>query len=485
MATAAGSPRQSGMADMPGSGRFRDLEREDAVGLADARKRGAGRAAEGLEILRGTRIGRQHAQRAAGRQRAERLLRAQHGQRAVQAFDIKGRDGHRGETLQNGGKPYGLSRNPGKSYIRAMSDLPVHQLVALWAFAAGIAFGAIAQRTNFCTMGALSDILFLENYNRMRAWLLAMAVAIAGSQMLDAAGLVDLGKSIYLAPNLGWLGGIAGGLMFGFGMTLAGGCGSRTLVRLGAGNLKSLIVFIVLGLFAYMTLRGLTGALRVATVETASIDLKRAGLATQGLPEIAGKLGIALATARTAIAGIAVAALGWYCFKDAAFRASPRDVVAGIGIGLLVVAGWAITGIVGNDDFEPAQLASFTFVAPIGDALVYAITWSGAKINFGIAGVLGVVVGAFLAARASGEFRVESFNDKGDLLRHLSGAALMGAGGVTALGCTIGQGITGLSTLAAGSVIAILAILAGGVLGLRYLEEGTLSGALKAVFARA
>ncbi len=377
-----------------------------------------------------------------------------------------------------------MSRDPGKGYIRAMSDLPVHQLVALWAFAAGIAFGAIAQRTNFCTMGALSDILFLENYNRMRAWLLAMAVAIAGSQLLHAAGLVDLGKSIYLAPSLGWLGAVAGGLLFGFGMTIAGGCGSRTLVRLGAGNLKSLVVFLVLAIFAYMTLRGLTGALRVATIETAAIDLKRMGLATQGLPEIAAKSGLPESTARAALAALAVACLGWFCFKDAGFRASRRDVAAGIGIGLLVVAGWAITGLIGDDDFDPTPLASFTFVAPIGDTLIYAMTWTGTKIGFGVAGVLGVVCGAFGAAKASGEFRVESFTDKGDLLRHLSGAALMGAGGVTALGCTIGQGITGVSTLAAGSVIAVLAILAGGVLGLRYLEEGSLAGAFKAVFAR-
>lgn len=362
-----------------------------------------------------------------------------------------------------------------------MQELAIHQTVALWAFAAGIAFGAVAQRTNFCTMGALSDIVFLGSYSRMRAWLLAIAVAIAGSQALQAAGLVDLGKSIYLTPTLGWVGAILGGLMFGFGMTIAGGCGNRTLVRLGAGNLKSLFVFLILGLFAYMTLRGLTGAMRVAAIEPFAADLRKLGMATQGLPELAAKAGIGRATIPVA----SVLALAVYCFKDAAFRKSPRDVFAGFAIGLIVTAGWAITGIVGNDDFDPTQLASFTFVAPIGETLVYAMTWTGSKISFGIAAVLGVVVGAFGAAKASGEFRVESFTDANDMLRHLAGAALMGTGGVLALGCTIGQGITGMSTLAAGSLIALVSILAGGLLGFRYLEEGTLAGALKAFFARA
>jgi len=377
-----------------------------------------------------------------------------------------------------------LSIDPGKRYIRAMNELPIHLTVALCGYVAGLAFGAVAQRTNFCTMGALSDIVFLGSYNRMRAWLLAIAVAIAGSQALHAAGLVDLGKSIYLAPTFGWLGAVIGGLMFGFGMTLAGGCGSRTLVRLGAGNLKSLVVFMVLGFFAYMTLRGLTGALRVAVVEPAAVDLRRIGLASQGLPEFAAMLGLPPALARGIAAGATVAGLIFYCFKDAAFRASTRNVVAGAAIGLLVVAGWAITGIVGNDDFEPTQLASFTFVAPVGESLVYAMTWTGAKIGFGIAAVLGVVSGAFVAAKASGEFRIEGFSEKGDFLRHLAGAALMGTGGVTALGCTIGQGITGVSTLAAGSVLALGAILLGGLVGLRYLEEGSLGGALKAVASR-
>ena len=366
-----------------------------------------------------------------------------------------------------------------------MSDLPVTTLVAALGFFAGLVFGGTSQRTNFCTVGAISDMVNLNDYRRLRAWLLAIAVAMAGSEALDLAGLVDLGKSIYLTPSLGWLGAVVGGLLFGFGMTLAGGCGVRTLVRFGAGNLKSLVVTLVLGVFSYMTARGLIAVPRYAIIEPTNLDLARTGLTTQGIPEMLSAVtGLPDVALRATLSALAVLALLVYCFKDAAFRRSAADIVAGVVIGLLVPAGWIITGIVGNDPFQPTPLASFSFVAPIGDTLMYLMAFTGASVNFGIASVGGVIVGAFAAAVASHSFRVESFADTNDLVRHLGGGALMGVGGVLALGCTIGQGITGLSTLAAGSVLAFLSILAGGITGMKYLEEGSLGGALRAILAR-
>lgn len=366
-----------------------------------------------------------------------------------------------------------------------MSTLPVNVLVSLLGLAAGIVFGATAQRTNFCTMGALSDIVNLQDYRRFRAWILAIAVAMAGSQALYLAGIVDLGNSIYLTTNLGWLGAIIGGLMFGFGMTLAGGCGNKTLVRLGAGNLKSLVVALVLGVFAFMTLRGLIGVARVSFIENTNVDLAAAGLGTQGIPDlIATATGLSLAGLRWVIAIAMVLCLLWYCFKDAAFRDSPAHIASGLIIGALIPTGWIITGVIGADDFEPVPLASFTFVAPIGEGLMYLMVFTGASINFGIAAVGGVILGSFLMAVATGSFRVESFSDRNDMLRHLGGGALMGMGGVLALGCTVGQGITGISTLAFGSLLALLSIMAGGIYGLKYLEEGSFGGAFRAILAR-
>ncbi len=367
-----------------------------------------------------------------------------------------------------------------------MPDMQTATLVSSLGFLAAVVFGATAQRSDFCTMGAISDMMNLDDYRRFRAWLLAIAVAMAGSQILHLAGVVDLGKSIYLTPNLGWLGAVIGGALFGFGMTLTGGCGNKTLVRLGSGNLKSLVVFLVLAIFAYMTLRGLIALGRARLIEPTNIDLAKAGLRSQGIPDMVSSLtGLALAGTRAVLACAAIAALLWYCFRDTEFRGSARHVIGGLIIGALIPVGWLITGVAGADDFEPTPLASFTFVAPVGESLVYLMTFTGASINFGIAVVGGVIVGSFLMAMATGTFRLESFADASDVLRHLGGAALMGIGGVLALGCTIGQGITGLSTLAAGSLLAWLSIMAGGVYGMKYLEEGSLGAALRALVARA
>lgn len=366
-----------------------------------------------------------------------------------------------------------------------MEDVPVTTIVAIWGFGAGLVFGATAQRTNFCTMGAISDVVFMGDYNRMRAWVMAIAVALLGSQYMHISGLVDLGGTIYLTPNLGWAGAIIGGLMFGFGMTLAGGCGNKTLVRLGGGNLKSLVVAIVIGISAYTTLRGLIGLLRLELEGATMIDLTQWGLESQGMVDMAAALlNSEAATVRPWLVLIVGALLLAWCFKSAQFRASRRDLAAGLIIGLMIPLGWYITGVIGNDEFDPVPLFSFTFVSPTADSLQYLMTFTGSTINFGISIFGGVVVGAFIAAKASGEFHVESFTSADDMMRHLVGATLMGVGGIIALGCTIGQAITGMSTLALGSLLAWMAILAGGYLGMKYLEEGSLTGALRAAVQR-
>ena len=344
-------------------------------------------------------------------------------------------------------------------------------LMALAGLVIGFGFGFVIERTNFCTMGAISDAATFGDFRRFRAWMLAMAVAIVGAQALQAGGLIDLGESIYLTANFGWLGAIIGGLLFGFGMTIAGGCGTRNLVRFGAGDLRSLVVVLVLGIVAYMTLRGLTGLVRVEIEGAANVDLEAAGLESQGIGAMLGSaFGAAAETMNLAVAAVAVAGLLVWCFMDGAFRRSPRNMIAGLGVGLAIVAGWYATGVLGFDDFEPAPLTSLTYVAPTGNALVYLMTFTGATINFGIASVGGVVLGAFASALLRGNFHLATFADVQDMLRNISGGALMGFGGVMALGCTIGQGLTGISTLALGSVIAILAIIAGGIAGLKYIE---------------
>jgi uncharacterized protein len=364
-----------------------------------------------------------------------------------------------------------------------MEDLPIIWIIASLGFGLGMAFGATAQRTNFCTMGAISDMVFMGDLNRFRSWMLAVAVAITGSQFLHITETIDLNTSIYLSPNFAWAGAIIGGLLFGFGMTMAGGCGNKTLVRLGAGNLKSLVVAMVLGVFAYMTVRGLIGLARVELEGVTNIDLAAAEMEAQGLPDmLAAATGIDPTTARLIVFAVVVLGLLAFCFKSEEFRSSKRDIVGGLILGALVPAAWYVTGVIGFDDFEPTPLASFTFVNPVGESLQYLMTFSGATINFGIAVVGGIIFGAFIAAKSSGEFKLESFTNADDMVRHIIGGAIMGVGGILALGCTIGQGLTGMSTLSAGSLIALLSIITGGIYGMKYLEEGSFGGALKAMF---
>ncbi|MEK7246127.1 MAG: YeeE/YedE family protein [Pseudomonadota bacterium] len=363
-----------------------------------------------------------------------------------------------------------------------MDELPVKYVVATLGLALGVVFGATAQKTNFCTMGAISDIVFIGSWNRMRAWLLAIAVAIIGSQALHLAGLIDLNKSVYLTPSFGWLGAIVGGALFGFGMTLGSGCGSKTLVRIGGGNLKSVVVALFIAFFGYMTMRVLIATARIPLEVAVNVNLAKATIPAQGIPDFLTVLtGLALPSARIAVAAVAAAGLLWFCFRSAEFRASKLDVAAGLILGATVPAAWAVTGIVGNDPFAPTPLAGLTFVAPVAESVLYLMTFTGAAINFGIATVGGVILGAFLAARAERSFRIEAFADASDMGRHMSGGALMGIGGVMAMGCTIGQGITGVSTLALASALALGSIWAGGFFGMKYLEEGGFGAAARAL----
>jgi uncharacterized membrane protein YedE/YeeE len=345
-------------------------------------------------------------------------------------------------------------------------------VVAIGGLLIGFAFGVVVYRTNYCAMGSLSDIHNFRDFRRFRAWILAAATALVGAALLEAAGVVDLARSMYLAPSFNWAGHIGGGLIFGIGMVLAGGCPSRNLARAGGGDLRALMTLVVLGLVAFMTIAGVLAPARAALEGVTSVAL--GGAPTQGLGDLLSvHAGVAAewsdATAAAAVAAVALA----FCFADAKFRASPLHVVSGIAVGLTVVAGWALTGLA-YDDMAPRPIppVSLTYIRPVGDTLQWLALYTATPIpGFGVATVLGALLGAFAAAVAMGRFRLATFADVGDTLRNLLGAVLMGVGGVLALGCTVGQAITGVSTLALGSFVTFAAIVAGGFLGLRLLER--------------
>ncbi|MGC4395841.1 YeeE/YedE family protein [Hydrogenophaga sp. T2] len=349
----------------------------------------------------------------------------------------------------------------------------------LWAaFAVAAAFGFIAQRTHFCTMGAVSDIVNMGDWNRMRMWGMAVGVAAIGFYALGWLGLIDTSASLYTGKRIVWLSALVGGALFGIGMVLASGCGSKTLVRIGGGSLKSLVVFCVMGLAAFMTLRGVFAVARNATVDQVAFEIG-AGAA---LPAwLATGFGVEPGVAGLAAALLVGGALIVWALLGADFR-NFNNLLGGLGIGLVIVGMWWVSGHLGfvpehPETLEPVYLASntgrmesLTFTAPMAYTLDWLIFFSDKSklLTFGVVTVLGVVAGSLLCALIDRSFRWEGFRDTQDTALHLVGAVLMGVGGVTALGCTVGQGLSGLSTLSLTSAIAVAGIIGGAVLGFKF-----------------
>lgn len=359
------------------------------------------------------------------------------------------------------------------------SDLPALTATLLaGAFALTFLFGALAQRTHFCTMGALADVVHLGDFTRLRMWVLAIAVATLGFNAMVGLGWLEARHSLYAAPRLAWLSALVGGALFGAGMVLASGCASKNLLRLGGGNLKALVVLLVMALAALATMRGLTAVLRVATVDAVALTLP----AGQDLPSLlAAALGRPVPPV-AALLGLAVAGVLLAWVLRAPEGRSAAVWLGGAGLGAVVVALWWLSGRLGHLAEHPVTLEE-TFLATSSrrmealsmvGAVAWALDWilqfsdSTKVLTIGIVGVAGMVAGAAVVALAGGSFRWESFADAADLGRHLVGAVLMGVGGVTALGCTIGQGLSGISTLSLGSLLALAGSVGGAVATLRW-----------------
>lgn len=341
-----------------------------------------------------------------------------------------------------------------------MAAIP--NVVLYAALVIGLVFGAVALLSGFCLTSGLRNWWTKGDGRLVRSFALALAVAIAGTQALAGAGLVDLGQSIYLQPTFSFALILFGGLLFGYGMVAANACVSRALVLLGRGNLRSLVVVIIVGVTAQMTLKGLVAPLRLAFLRWSEVTLK-----SVAVPDIMTAHGLDAALSRFIAAAIVSLALLAFALTYAPFRKAYGLVAASVVIGLLIPAGWFATGYLGADPFNPAPVGSLTFVAPSADSLQYVMFSTGSTLSFGVVVVAGVLLGSFIMALVTRRFAIEGYTSVQHMLRSIGGAALMGSGGAMAYGCTVGQGLTGLSTLALPSMVAGTGILLGAAAALR------------------
>jgi uncharacterized protein len=366
----------------------------------------------------------------------------------------------------------------------------IHNEILLAVFSLAVVLGAVANKTGFCTMGAVSDWVNMGDTGRMRAWLLAMAVALGGVLLLEVTGLVTLPAATYppyRTTGFSWLRYLLGGVMFGVGMTLGSGCGNKTCVRVGGGNLKSLVVLVIASIAAYFMLWGDIGGqgfydvLFSSWISPTNIDLAAHGIPSQELGTVlAGMAGMeAGAAMHTATGAVVALALFVFIFKSADFRGNFDNILGGAVVGLVVVGGWYLTGgslgqawkeFADFADVPPSRVAvqSFTFIGPMGDSVRYLLAPTRLSlVNFGIMALAGVIAGSFLSSVVTRKFRIEWFVDFGDFAKHAVGAFLMGVGGVLSMGCTIGQAVTGISTMAIGSVLTFAAIVFGSALTMK------------------
>jgi len=328
--------------------------------------------------------------------------------------------------------------------------------ILLWSgLTIGVLFGINGQWSGFCLNRALKEGWDSGAKQKAQSFALALVVSIIGAQTLSALEIVDLSTSIYRGNGASWLFVILGGLMFGYGMMLANGCGARAVVLLGQGNLRSFVVLLCLGISAYMTLTGLLAPLRLTLAQATALPAH-------------GFFEFATVTRFVLIASLSIPLLLFVFWRGSIFK-NKTDLLSGIVVGALITAGWWVTGWLGADEFEPAPSASLTFIAPIGETIQYTMIATGVRLGFGVTVMVGVVLGSFLAAKWSKTFRLQGFETPKQMLRYMGGGTLMGIGGALAMGCSIGQGLTGFSTLTYASMLAFVAMILGARLAQRAL----------------
>lgn len=326
----------------------------------------------------------------------------------------------------------------------------------------GVLLGVVLQRSSFCARAALADAFDGKDKARLRAFVLAMAVTLLGTQLLAGFGLVDLAGTPYLRAGVPLLGLLVGGALFGAGMMLAGGCPSRLIVRAAQGQGAALLTWLVFVLAIMASLEGVLAPVR-ELLSGPAVQLPAASL-----PALFGGLPAWAVTA----ALLALMALFLLTAPKGSAWRGWRLPLGGALVGLLVAASWYVS-VAGADEFETPAASSLAFVAPAQDFLRFVtMTRLGFGLKFGAASVLGVFIGAFASALLARQF-AWALPTGAQMLRNLAGGLLMAVGGILAMGCTIGQGMAGVATLSVSSLLAVVAMVLGAWLAQRVLLRTT------------
>ncbi|MFZ7089587.1 YeeE/YedE family protein [Primorskyibacter sp. 2E233] len=316
--------------------------------------------------------------------------------------------------------------------------LTAPQVAVYFALALGALYGVLAERTKFCFRRAL---IGEDRRAAMGVWLTALAVALLGTQGAVYMEWIAFADHRFMASDLPLIAILAGGALFGAGMVLTRGCASRLTVLAGTGNLRALTVLAVFAIVAHATLKGVLAPLRTALVgQTIALD----SAALPGNPLIW--------TAALALATLA------YALRSGN---RPGTLILAAALGLLVPLGWVGTGFVLFDDFDPIAMESLSFTSPWSETLFWTVAATSIPAGFGAGLIGGVLLGALASALAARRFVWQSFSTPVETGRYLTGAALMGVGGVLAGGCTVGAGLSGVPTLSIAAILALAAITVG------------------------
>ena len=351
-------------------------------------------------------------------------------------------------------------------------------------------------------MGAVSDMVNISDYGRFKAWLLAIAVATIGVSIFEYMELINATDTFpaYRGTRLIYAENILGGILFGIGMTFASGCGNKTLIRIGGGNIKSILVFIVIAVIAYYMTTPFPNSDKTLYSILFYDWLNPLAISLNSNQDLGALISNSLSDNNSQIirliAGLSIAMIMlFYIFKTADFRHSKDNILGGLIVGLIIITAWYTSNNISviadqtsyslseyyaewemlaeNDKNKPAagrtlNSQSFTFINPVGQTYGYIKDgFDSALLTFGLISVFGVILGSLVWSLISRSFRIEWFVDFKDFLNHFIGAILMGFGGILALGCTIGQGITGMSTLALGSILTFISIIFGSALTMK------------------